>query len=49
MLSIDQEEKIDENKPNATGIKANTNEVKLSVLHQKLFEGIEKTKVRKNS
>lgn len=47
MLSIDQEEKIDENKPNNPG-GSKTNAVdasKLALLHQKLFEGIEKTKV----
>lgn len=51
MLSIDQEEKIDENKPNnAGGSKTATGEVsKLAMLQQKLFEGIERTTSSKNS
>lgn len=51
MLSIDQEEKIDENKPNnAGGSKTGTGEVsKLAILQQKLFEGIERTTSSKNS
>ena len=48
ILTIDQEEnKIDENKPNSN-VKINATEnQKLTVLQQKLFEGIEKTKVIK--
>lgn len=51
MLSIDQEEKIDENKPsNAGGSKAGTSDTsKLAILQQKLFEGIERTTTGKSS
>lgn len=53
MLSIDQEEKIDENKPNnagAGGSKTGTSDTsKLAILQQKLFEGIERTTTSKNS
>ena len=47
ILSIDQEEnKIDENKPNSNVKTSNTIDTsKLTALQQKLFEGIEKTKV----
>ena len=45
-MSIDNEEnKLDENKPNTSGKAFNNGEAaKLSGLQQKLFEGIEKTK-----
>lgn len=47
MLTIDQEDnKMDENKPNSSNVKGNVNDVtKLTALQQRLFEGIEKTKV----
>lgn len=51
MLSIDQEEKIDENKPNnAGGSKSGMSDPsKLAILQQKLFEGIERTTTSKNN
>lgn len=50
MLSIDQEEKIDENKPNNGSKPGTSGETsKLAILQQKLFEGIEKTTSSKNS
>jgi len=42
MISIDQEEKINENKPNnSSESKTSENEsLKLAILHQKLFVGL---------
>lgn len=45
MLAIDQEEKIDENKLGNSGTSkpSTVDSLKLAILQQKLFEGIEKT------